>query len=166
MWCPAPYDTLVNPGKVEYKKYREGEFDDKPPIYQELYDVGSGKIHFSDGIGVPCASPAHPDQEEMWRKSIAIHHGMVQLMDEEIGKIIACLKAEDLYDNTIIIFTTDHGDYIGNHGFRGKGFPSYEEVYNIPFLVKNSQPGEFRETQQRTAGYAWISHPHSRYGWH
>ena len=62
---------------------------------------------------------------------------MMQLMDEEIGKILACLKAEDLYDNTIILFTTDHGDYIGNHGFRGKGFPSYEEVYNIPFIVKN-----------------------------
>ena len=136
---PEPYDTLVNPKDVAYKAYRPGEFDDKPPIYQELYDLGSGKIHFSDGIGVPCASPARPDKEETWRKSIAIHHGMVQLMDEEIGKIIAYLKAEDLYDNTLIIFTTDHGDYIGNHGFRGKGFPSYEEVYNIPFLVKNAQ---------------------------
>lgn len=134
---PKPYDTLVDPLEVEYKKYRQGEFDDKPPIYQELYDNGSRKIHFSDGIGVPNASPAHPDKEETWRKSIAIHHGMVQLMDEEIGKVIAYLKAEDLYDNTIIIFTTDHGDYLGNHGFRGKGFPSYEEVYNIPFIVKN-----------------------------
>jgi len=136
---PSPYDTLVDPRKVEYKKYRPGEFDDMPPIYQELYDLGSGKIHFSDGIGVPCANPARPDREETWRKSIAIHHGMVQLMDEEIGKVIAFLKANDLYDNTIIIFTTDHGDYIGNHGFKGKGFPSYEEVYNIPFLVKNAQ---------------------------
>ena len=136
---PSPYDTLVDPQKVEYKKYRPGEFDDMPPIYQELYDLGSGKIHFSDGIGLPCASPALPDREATWRKSIAIHHGMVQLMDEEIGKVIATLKANDLYDNTIIIFTTDHGDYIGNHGFRGKGFPSYEEVYNIPFLVKNPQ---------------------------
>lgn len=134
---PAPYDTLVDPMKVKYKKYIEGEFDNKPPIYQELYDKGMGGIHFSDGIGVPCASSAKPEKEDTWRKSIAIHHGMVQLMDEEIGKVINYLKDNDLYDNTIIIFTTDHGDYLGNHGFRGKGFPSFEEAYNIPFVIKS-----------------------------
>jgi len=135
---PSPYDTLVDPADVNYKKYIEGEFDDKPPIYQELYDKGMGGLHFSDGIGVPCASPAKPDKENTWRESIAIHHGMVQLMDEEIAKVLDYLKANDLYDNTVIVFTTDHGDYIGNHGFRGKGFPAYEEAYNIPFILKGA----------------------------
>jgi len=135
----SPYDTLVNPDNVKYKKYIEGEFDNKPPIYQELYDKGMGGIHFSDKFGVPCASPARPDREEVWRRSIAIHHGMVKLMDEEIGKVIKLLKDQGLYDNTIVIFTTDHGDYLGNHGFRGKGFPSFEEVYNIPLIIKGSR---------------------------
>lgn len=134
---PAPYDTLVDPGDVIYKKYILGEFDNKPPIYQELYEKGMRNIHFSDKYGVPCASPAPPDREEVWRRSIAIHHGMVKLMDEEIGKVIKLLKDNGLYDNTIVIFTTDHGDYLGNHGFRGKGFPSFEEVYNIPLIIKS-----------------------------
>jgi uncharacterized sulfatase len=61
---------------------------------------------------------------------------MVQLMDEEIGKVLDFLKGNDLYEKTTIIFTSDHGDYLGNHGFRGKGFPAYEEVYNVPFIFK------------------------------
>ena len=139
---PSPYDTLVNPENVKYKKYIEGEFDNKPPIYRELYEKGMGGIYFSDRFGLPCASPARPDREEVWRKSVAIHHGMVKLMDEEIGKVIKLLKDKGLYDNTIIIFTTDHGDYLGNHGFRGKGFPSFEEVYNIPLIIKGREMKE------------------------
>jgi uncharacterized sulfatase len=134
--CP-PYDTMVNPDDVTYKKYREEEFLNKPGIYGELYEKGSRKLSFSDDFGVPSAGPAPPDKEQVWRRSIAIHHGMVKLMDEEIGKVVNYLKELDLYENTLVIFTTDHGDYLGNHGFRGKGFPAYEEVYNIPFIVKN-----------------------------
>jgi arylsulfatase A-like enzyme len=137
--APAPYDTLVDPKETKYKKYVDGELDNKPPIYRELYEKGPGRIHFNDGLGVPCAGPARPDKEDVWRRSIAIHHGMVQLMDEEIGRIIGCLKANGLYDDTIIIFTADHGDYLGSHGFIGKGFPAFEEVFNVPFILKNTK---------------------------
>lgn len=134
---PAPYDKMYDPLKVEYKKYRPGEHDDKPPIYKELFEEGMGGLRFSDKFGVPCAQAAQAEKEDVWRRSAAIHHGMVKLMDEEIGKIIDSLKTRRLYDNTIIIFTSDHGDYLGNHGFTGKGFPAYDEVYNVPFIVKN-----------------------------
>ncbi len=47
------------------------------------------------------------------------------------GKLIDTLKEQNLYENTIIIFTTDHGDYAGSHGLWAKGLPCFKEAYNI-----------------------------------
>jgi uncharacterized sulfatase len=137
---PPPYDDMYDPNKVEYLGVRKSEFDNKPPVYRQLYESGVQGLPFNDDFGVPCADPARPEQEKKWRKFTAIHHGMVTLMDEEIGRILAALKDSGLYEDTLIIFTADHGDYLGNHGFFEKGFPAFEEVYNLPFVVKN--PGQ------------------------
>lgn len=63
---------------------------------------------------------------------------MVTLIDEEIGRIINKLNESGEYENTLIVFTSDHGDYLGNHGFLYKEFPAFEEVYNVPYIVKSS----------------------------
>jgi uncharacterized sulfatase len=146
---PAPYDEMFDPDKVQYLGVREGEFDKKPPVYRQLYEKGLQGLAFNDRFGVPSCGLARPAQERQWRKSAAIHHGMVTLMDEEIGRILAALKESGQYDNTLIIFTTDHGDYLGNHGFTGKGFPAFEEVYNLPFVIKN--PGQTNRGQRSNA---------------
>ncbi len=134
---PAPYDDMFDPEKVEYLGVRDGEFDNRPPIYRQLYEKGSRGLEFNDQFGVPSCGPASAAKAAQWRKETAIHHGMVSLMDEEIGRIIKTLKENNLYENTLIVFTSDHGDYLGNHGFHGKGFPAFEEVYNVPLVVKN-----------------------------
>ena len=134
---PAPYDDMFDPEKVEYLGVRDGEFDNKPPIYRQLYENGVKGLAFNDRFGVPSCAPAPAGKAAQWRKETAIHHGMVALMDEEIGRIIKTLKDYNLYDDTLIVFTSDHGDYLGNHGFHSKGFPAFEEVYNVPFVVKS-----------------------------
>ncbi len=134
---PPPYHEMFDRNRVAYLGLRDGEFDNKPPIYRQLYEKGARKLPFSDQFGVPSCGPARAEHADRWRDITALHHGMVTLMDEEIGRIIGALKDAGLYDNTLIIYTTDHGDYLGNHGFRSKGFPAFEEVYNLPFVVKN-----------------------------
>jgi arylsulfatase A-like enzyme len=134
---PSPYDDMFDPDKMEYLGVRDGEFKNRPPIYQQLYENGARGLAFNDRFGVPSCGPALANRGEHWRKDTAIHHGMVALMDEETGRIIQVLRESNLYENTLIIFTADHGDYLGNHGFRGKGLPAFEEVYNLPFIVKN-----------------------------
>jgi arylsulfatase A-like enzyme len=134
---PAPYDTMHDPNDIELLEHREGEFADKPLFYQQLYDRGGRQLPFSDRFGVPSCSSVKNMSVEACKNFSAVHHGMVTLLDEEVGRIVQALKERGLYDNTLIIFTTDHGDYLGNHGFRGKGFPAYEEVYNLPCIVKN-----------------------------
>ena len=143
---PEPYMSIVDRDKVAYLGYKEGEHDNKPPIYNQLCQGGTKALPFRDKIGVPGAADANSvgtkhknlGDETYWRKAIAIHHGSVKMIDEEIGTIVDTLKKHNLYEHTMIIFTSDHGDYLGNHGFTFKGFPAYEEVYNVPFVVKNA----------------------------
>ncbi|NQV34138.1 MAG: sulfatase-like hydrolase/transferase, partial [Phycisphaeraceae bacterium] len=81
-------------------------------------------------------------KEEALRKETAVHFGMATLVDDELSKVIDALKRTGQYNNTLIMYTTDHGDYLGNHGFHSKGFPAFEEVYNVPLIVKN--PAQIR----------------------
>lgn len=134
---PAPYDTMFDPGEVDYLGYRPGEHDQRPACYNQLYHGGVETLPFNDKFGVPSAPSAKLfGDDDYFRRITALHHGMVKLMGEEIEKILHTLHRKGLYDNTLILFTTDHGDYLGNHGFVYKGFPAFEEVYNIPLVIK------------------------------
>jgi uncharacterized sulfatase len=141
---------MYDPKKVAYLGYRPGEHDDRPDFYNELLSA-PGKFHArfpENKHGVPCAASAgnvDGKKEAALRKEIAVHFGMATLVDDELKKVIDALKRMGQYDNTLIIYTSDHGDYLGNHGFHSKGFPAFEEAYNTPLIVKNpaqSQAGK------------------------
>ncbi|MFI3206994.1 MAG: sulfatase-like hydrolase/transferase [Clostridia bacterium] len=60
----------------------------------------------------------------------------VQNIDNLVGEIIDALKKEGLYDNTVIVFSSDHGDYLGDYGMLGKGH-FYKSSFGIPLIVKD-----------------------------
>lgn len=67
------------------------------------------------------------------------YYGMVCNLDDNIGRLVAALKAMDLYDNSLIVFTSDHGECFGAHGRRAKNI-FYEEAVRVPFTLR--MPGE------------------------
>ena len=72
-----------------------------------------------------------------WRRVSAAYWAVITQIDSEIGRIIDVLKDTGQYDDTIIVFTSDHGDMLGGHGLATKGVgTSYEEVYNIPLIMR------------------------------
>jgi len=73
-----------------------------------------------------------------WRKYRWAYYRMVELADKEIGRILSTLREEGMEENTVIIFTSDHGDGIGAHRWAQKNM-FYDECSRIPFIV--SQPG-------------------------
>ncbi|WP_460463988.1 sulfatase-like hydrolase/transferase [Arthrobacter pigmenti] len=74
-------------------------------------------------------------RDEDVRRTVAAYYGMITAMDAMIGRIIDELKAEGLYDNTYIIYTSDHGESLGEHGLFYKQC-SYEGSVGIPLIVK------------------------------
>ncbi len=85
--------------------------------------------------------------EASWRQLIARYWGMCSLVDDAVGRILAQLEEAGLMDDTIIVFTSDHGDLMGSHGLLGKGH-QYEESARVPLLVK--LPGQ--SAAQRVEG--------------
>lgn len=77
---------------------------------------------------------------EFFERNLRYYYGFMSSIDHEIGRFIEYLKQENLYDDTIIIFTADHGDSIGCHGgLENKSCHMYEETTNIPMFMKPAQ---------------------------
>ena len=81
-----------------------------------------------------------------WQRVTAAYWAVITFIDSEVGRIIDVLKETDQYDNTIIVFTSDHGDMLGGHGLITKGIGTpYEEVYNIPLIIRTPGMSEGHE---------------------
>ncbi len=70
-------------------------------------------------------------------KAMSYYYANISHIDSEVGKMIALLKEKGLYDNTIIIYTSDHGDYIGYHHLMLKGNYMYEPLIKVPLIIKH-----------------------------
>lgn len=72
---------------------------------------------------------------EEWQKIKAYYMALVTHVDDCIGYILNTLEEENLLENTIIIFTSDHGEFLGDHGRIQKGPPGQDCITNVPLLV-------------------------------
>lgn len=72
--------------------------------------------------------------DEGWRAVRARYYGNVTLIDRSVGKILAALEESGQADNTIVVFTSDHGEMVGDHGILGKTV-LYEESVKVPLLI-------------------------------
>ena len=71
---------------------------------------------------------------ERWRAYIYHYYRLVERVDAEIGKLISLIRAQGLLDNTLIVFTSDHGDGLGAHKWTTK-LCFYEEAISVPFIL-------------------------------
>jgi uncharacterized sulfatase len=79
--------------------------------------------------------------EKLNQKSMSQYFGMVKCIDDNVGKLLAFLKESGHEDNTIVVFTSDHGDMMGEHRKHNKGAP-YETSAGVAFIMK--YPGHIR----------------------
>ncbi len=72
---------------------------------------------------------------QKWRETIAYYLALVSHVDDCVGKIIQQLKEEGIFENTIVIFTSDHGEFLGDHGRVAKGMPGHDCITRVPFII-------------------------------
>jgi len=117
LWViPEPYYSMVDRDKVELP----GSFD-MPEWDRRGASKRLGNVMGPEGI----------------REYAAIYHGMVKYIDDQVGRILNRLDDLGLADNTLVVFTTDHGDMVGAHGCIGKSIASmYDDLVRIPLLMR------------------------------
>lgn len=114
---------------------------DVPRKYLEMYDDEyTGPLYFwPDYAEVDVA-------EEAVQHVIKRYAASLTMMDAWLGKILEVLDSQSMWDDTVVVFTTDHGFMLGEHGLMGKNYvPGYNEVYHIPCMIHSpGQSGERR----------------------
>jgi arylsulfatase A-like enzyme len=92
-----------------------------------------------------------PESTSTWLEFLDLYMKIQLEVDRQIGNVIRTLESRpEVAANTVIVFTSDHGEYGASHGLRGKGASAYEEALRVPLLVKDmrgkltSEPAQLR----------------------
>ena len=96
----------------------------------------------SQEINRPHRMKVHESQSEMewedWAESLRHYYAFTTMIDDQLKRILDHLEAKGLADNTLIIFTSDHGETLGTHGgLTDKGWHHFEETHRIGMIVKD-----------------------------
>lgn len=124
LWCPHP------PLRVLEEYAQKFNNPDLPPNINMCAENEPPSRR--KGIA---AQLAEDHDLEHWKKVWAAYLGMTNYADEIIGEFIQKLKDKGVYDNTIIVFTADHGDHLGQHKMFQK-MEMYDQAINIPLMIR------------------------------
>ncbi|MCW8132411.1 MAG: sulfatase-like hydrolase/transferase [Planctomycetota bacterium] len=125
---PEHYAKMYDPKTIELPASYRDRMDDKPRIYQRM------RKQYWDQLS-----------EDEVRESIAYYWGYCSLEDDYFGLLLNALQATGQAEDTLVIYTSDHGDYCGAHGLYCKGVPAFREAYHVPCVMRwpkgIAQPG-------------------------
>jgi len=83
---------------------------------------------------------------EVTRAAMAANYGTIEMIDDRVGQILAAIEQLGQTDNTIVVFTSDHGDMMGDHGLLLKGFMHYRGTLQVPLIVADPRRAAGRTT--------------------
>ncbi|GGD72442.1 sulfatase family protein [Paenibacillus nasutitermitis] len=137
---PVQFTNRVDPAAIplpDNTNDTETDYADHIPLFHNGRIVESrfNGPHVIAGNGA-VAWKTYFEDEEKTRLTRAYYYSMVQLIDEQLGRILDALDSLGLADDTLIIFTSDHGEMLGDHRIGQKGPLVYEGVTHIPLLVR------------------------------
>ncbi len=130
---PADYLAHYNPEDLPIPKYKPNEANSKT-TYQRL----DSEFAHSDPNSYHVAAMTDRDKQQV----TAAYYAMVDLIDHNVGRMVTALNETEQLDNTIVIFMSDHGEMLGDHGIYLKGPHFYEEAVRVPLIF--TWPGQFK----------------------
>ena len=117
-----------------------------PQRFVDMYDPDTLPLPFSDESSGTVPWQGMELSNDLWRKVKAYYYALVTHVDDQVGRILRYLEEIGQLDNTLIIFTSDHGEHLGDHGLIQKGPPGLDSCAHIPLLV--AYPGVISEGQR------------------
>ncbi len=117
--APAPYNDMYNPDQVQPVVRSDIEKDEPHPIFHEFMQHRVG-LAFS--------------RDQVRREVIPAYMGLIKQIDDQMGILFDFLKKKQLFHNTMVVFTSDHGDYLGDH-WMGEKDLFHEQSVKIPLII-------------------------------
>jgi arylsulfatase A-like enzyme len=124
---PAPWSTLYDPDAVT-------------PLPGWTEEPVNGDVEFNPGY-----FPHRELSERKVRLATAMYYATITQIDHHVGRMLDLLRRKGLYEDTLVVYTSDHGDYLGYHHLLLKGNRLYDPLAKVPLVVKypgNARAGE------------------------
>lgn len=121
---PDPYASLYGPQDVQPPIRDEAEREDAHPLYAAFMTERYSR-NFS--------------RDEVRERVIPAYMGLIKQIDDQMGLLLGFLEEKGLTDNTMIVFTSDHGDYLGDH-WLGEKYLFHDVSVKIPFIIYDPSP--------------------------
>ena len=117
--APAPYNAMFAPGDILPATRSELELRDPHPLYREFMHLRVGKAFARD---------------EVRNEVIPVYMGLIKQIDDQLGRLFRFLEERRLFATTMLVFTSDHGDYLGDHWMGDKDL-FHEPSVKVPLIV-------------------------------
>lgn len=133
--APVPWSLLHDPDEVDLPPHHELDLDRRPWWHRAALEgtpVGDEQVRaIREGFSrIPSL------EERRLREVTANYYGMISLIDHNVGRILAELQRLGLAENTVVVFTSDHGDWLGDHGLLLKGPMHYEGLLRVGAVAR------------------------------
>ncbi|HBV65125.1 MAG TPA: sulfatase [Rhodopirellula sp.] len=129
---PKAYADRFDPADMPGPHFRPSDLEQQAKL---------GELDFQDEIRTPQEHDAHRVQ--------ALYYAMIAQIDDQLARILQTLETTGQRANTIILFTSDHGEALGDHGLMYKGCRFYEGLVRVPLIF--SWPGHFQQNVKSEA---------------
>lgn len=148
---PDPHHPMAGPGQW-YDRHDPADME-LPSTIDDPMDGGLPHLRRIQGFSADrqrqWVTPFGTGDTELVKEAIAGTYGVVEMIDDGVGQILAAVDRLGQADNTVVIFTSDHGDMMGEHGLMLKGFMPYRGTHQVPLVVVTPDGGP-----QRTSSLA------------
>jgi len=119
--APAPYNTMYGPQDVVPALRSEEERAAPHPVYREFMDLRVGRAFARDEV-----------RDEV----VPVYMGLIKQIDDQLGRLFRFMDERGLLENTMIVFTSDHGDYLGDHWLGEKDL-FHEPSVKVPLIIRD-----------------------------
>ncbi|MGY9073769.1 MAG: sulfatase family protein [Acidimicrobiales bacterium] len=135
---PDPHHPMSPPGEwfdrhrpddMEVPSTVDDQLSEAPDFLRRIAGVHASKQR--GWVGVCGVDGDH----QMVREAMAATYGMIEMIDDGVGQILAAIERLDQTRDTVIVYTSDHGDMMGEHGLMQKGFMHFTGTLNVPMVI-------------------------------
>lgn len=133
--APLPWSLLHAPQDVQLPTHRTRDFERRPWWHRAASETAPGMSGEMGRVRREY-SRVEPQTDDQLRHMIANYYGMISLIDHNVGRIITALDELGLSEDTLVVFTSDHGEWLGDHGLVLKGPMFYEGLLRVGMVLR------------------------------
>jgi len=134
---PEPWASMYDPAAIPLPRQGLDEVSRWTELMRRTQVAGSTFAEWEEPDGSSIHGLGHHriDPDSL-RKNIAVYYGMMSMLDHYVGKLLDGLDRLGLAENTLVVFTSDHGHYFGQHGLTAKGPFHFEDGIRVPMIAR------------------------------